>query len=265
VLPYTLPRYRNNLYSNSFTRYDEGLWDPQGKPPSGRVKSAPPLKSNLPPRFQRRLGEEPARRLDSENSVVSDWSQEVEEEEERRSLNGASPFHTDDHHLQQAQQQSFRASTPPSGPGILRLSAAPVDCAPMPPPHPAWRSMEPENWRQQQQQAVGSWGYNTLPQSHMQNPPQRHLYDPNSGARPAVQDRGSWSDRQTSPDYPGPPFPNARIPMTTSRQVFFAEKKKAYPAYRASYGFGWRCVIYYHCSFFGAYLELVTNTIVLLT
>ena len=156
------------------------------------------------------MGEEPARRLDSENSLVSDWSLEVEEEEERRSLDGASPFRTEDH---LAQQQHFLANNPSSGPGIIRLAT--VDSAPM--PHPAWRSSEPETWRKQQ---AGSY-HHTLP-GHMQNPPQRHLYDPNSTVRPIrLEGGGGWTDRQTSPEYPGHPFPNARIPMVTSRQVHF--------------------------------------------
>jgi hypothetical protein len=204
-------------------RYEEGLWDPQGKPPSGRFsKSVPPVtsvKSNLPPRFQRRPGDEPARRLDSENSVVSDWSLEVEEEEERRSLNGASPFPNDErlHHYQHEQQHyQPGAAPPPSGPGVIRLAAAPADhTAPM--PHPAWRSMEHEQLQQR-----GGWGgYHSLPPAAHHEP--RHLYDPHGGGQPARSVRqeggGPWADRQTSPDYPGPPFPNARIPMPTSRQV----------------------------------------------
>lgn len=198
-------------------RYEEALWDPQGKPPSGRVKSAPSVKSHLPPRFQRRA--EPARRLDSENSVVSDWSLEVEEEEERRSLDGASPFRTEDI----VQHQPFLPASPPTGPGIIRLAAMePV----APVPHPAWRSMEPENWRYQ----AGS--YYSLPghgqQHHFPTRPQ--LYDPNSYVRPVrLEGAGGLPDRQTSPDYPGPPFPNARIPMVTSRQVVIFMVKSLLP------------------------------------
>jgi hypothetical protein len=156
--------------------------------------------------------------LDSENSVVSDWSLEVEEEEERRSLNGASPFPNDErlHHYQHEQQHYQQGAAPPSGPGVIRLAAAPADHAP-PMPHPAWRSMEHE----QLQQRGGGWGgYHSLPQAQHHEP--RHLYDPHGGqpARSVRQEGGGpWADRQTSPDYPGPPFPNARIPMPTSRQV----------------------------------------------
>jgi hypothetical protein len=140
--------------------------------------------------------------------VVSDWSLEVEEEEERRSLDGASPFRTEEH----PHQHSSVSNAPPSGPGIIRLAA--VD--PVPLPHPAWRSVDAHTWRQQ---AAGA-GYHTLPGPAQHPQPQRSLYDPNSPVRPVRMESGiGWADRQSSPDYPGPPFSNVRIPMATSRSV----------------------------------------------
>ena len=156
------------------------MWDPRGKPPSGRTKAGVVKTTNLPPRFQksremedvREAGqsagesmtsswscgggdgggvEEDRRRLDSSGSVrdvsgVSDWSLEVEEEDERKSLadRAMTPLSVNS-------PPSSRPLSPQVGPGLIKLP----DTNPLsnphwrPPPdsrHPAWRREESQAW-----------------------------------------------------------------------------------------------------------------------
>ena len=79
-------------YPDIVCRRDDGLWDPSGRPPSGRGKP-PPAKPQLPPRFLKsRLSREaePLQtfRRNQDTSQLSDWSLEMEEEEEEKAASG---------------------------------------------------------------------------------------------------------------------------------------------------------------------------------
>ena len=159
------------------------MWDPRGKPPSGRAKAGAAKPTNLPPRFQKSREmedvreavqaaaesmtsswscgggagagdgvEEDRRRLDSSGSVrdvsgVSDWSLEVEEEDERKSL------------ADRAMTPLSVSSPPSSRPlsphgqvgGLIKLPDSSQLSNPhwRPPPdsrHPAWRRDEAPAW-----------------------------------------------------------------------------------------------------------------------
>jgi len=163
-------------------RRQDGLWDPEGKPPSGRVKSAP-VRTNLPPRFQKTKERDEARLQRLGECQVSDWSVEMDEEEERRSQLGISP---------------------PSGPGIIRVSESGPGPQWGPPPesqHPAWRS-GPASWTQ------------TLPASLDKQP---SLFNPNNPMKPIrMPGEPSARDRidQGFSDSLGS---GARFPLGTSR------------------------------------------------
>ena len=171
-----LEGWSRDHYERSSGRRDE-LWDPRGKPPSGRAKAGV-VKASLPPRFQRSRepedsrdvvqpghssmtsswscgGSEDRRRLDSSGSVrdvsgVSDWSLEVEEEDERRSLadRAVTP-------LSVSSPPSSRPLSPEqhsmSGRGVIKLPDTSQLSNPhwRPPPdsrHPAWRREETQPW-----------------------------------------------------------------------------------------------------------------------
>ena len=105
------------------------------------------------------------RRLASDNSQISDWSLEVDEEEERRSQLGVSP---------------------PTGPGIIRVSEStggggggPQWGPPPDSQHPAWRS-EQTTPQQHHQPVHPSWSH-TLPASLDH---QKFLFDPSNPMKP---------------------------------------------------------------------------------
>jgi len=164
------------------SRRDEGLWDPQGRPPSGKAKvgpqakAGPPAKAQLPPRFLKpKVVQEAAEPITAQNQMsfqrseassmmLSDWSLEMEEEEK-------------------SAQERLGAS-PPSGPGIIHVS----DSGPQwgPPPdshHPAWRSAGPPN--QPWNQGVPAIHQTVITTTSAMEPPrQKFLYDPNNPMMP---------------------------------------------------------------------------------
>ena len=205
-------------------RRDE-LWDPRGKPPSGRAKAGAAKPTNLPPRFQKSREmedvreavqaaaesmtsswscgggagtgdgvEEDRRRLDSSGSVrdvsgVSDWSLEVEEEDERKSL------------ADRAMTPLSVSSPPSSRPlsphgqvgGLIKLPDSSQLSNPhwRPPPdsrHPAWRRDEAPAWSASAPSTPSGGGPRSSgPQSYSVTPSlnQRFPLEPSRFAAPA--------------------------------------------------------------------------------
>jgi len=240
-------------------RRDDALWDPKGKPPSGRPKSAIIPKSSLPPRFQRnsrygdfpedvprdfveemrdsfpqdrdsfRSGEtftgvslsarERSTRADSvESSVsvaertnshshsggkdascVSDWSLEVEEEDERRSQAGTleRERNCDTPASLLSQGSNSRADSPDlqlgtqggNTRGLIKLPESMTNPHWRPPPdsrNPHWRR-DTDNWRSG---SVGASAGYPAPGSY----------------------GGGWSSSApTTPSGPYPPVPSTGI------------------------------------------------------
>merc|ERR550519_693271 len=193
-------------------------------------------KSSVPPRFQhhRHRGDREEMdgvqqttqgtdriRVDSEESEtnkdqsilsgVSDWSAEVEEEDERRSL-ADRPSPCDRRTPPTARPRSPLTARPrsPGGPrhggpapGMIRIPENINNPHWRPPPdsrNPAWRSQdrEPDNWRSGGHSSPGSWqpiptapswSAPTTPTSSWGGPPpnvqgQRVLYDPKNPSKP---------------------------------------------------------------------------------
>ena len=169
------------------------MWDPEGKPPSGRTKPAPPpARPNLPPRFQKAReleDEQRCRRLESDTSQISDWSVEVDEEEERQSQLGVSP---------------------PSGPGVIRVSESGPGLQWGPPPdsqHPAWRAAQAN----QPPPVHPSWAQ-TMPVNLDQ---QKFLFDPSNPMKPIRMQGGSSRDNNL--ELVGPIPQNLRFPIGAPR------------------------------------------------
>jgi len=274
---------RQDNFDRSNPRRDD-LWDPRGKPPSGRPKSAA-VKSSLPPRFQRNregedvrvdrdsmgrdvlgelrdtfpppkdmrdgpmsnswAGQVDRRRMDSSDSVhskdvsgVSDWSVEVEEEDERRSQAGTLDRCITPMSDRQTISPPSRALSPSSratmspramspdfaarggghAGGLIKLPDSMSNPHWRPPPdsrHPAWRR-DDHDWRSSQPQThyptTQHWSAPSTPSSHYP-PPIRGgagaaLYDPRNPSKPSPRD-------MVSPDVQH--YPNPRFPMEPSR------------------------------------------------
>jgi len=275
---------RQDNFDRSNPRRDD-LWDPRGKPPSGRPKSAV-VKSSLPPRFQRnREGEEirmeresvgrdvlgelrdsfppcnerrdgpmssswagvDRRRMDSSDSMhskdvsgVSDWSVEVEEEDERRSQAGTldrcmtpmsdrQTISPPSRALSPSSRATLspRAISPDFNPrgghagGLIKLPDSMSNPHWRPPPdsrHPAWRR-DDQDWRSGSQPQshypapTQHWSSApSTPSSHFP-PPIRGssgiaLYDARNPTKPTHRD-------MVSPEVQS--YPNPRFPLEPSR------------------------------------------------
>lgn len=170
---------------NDTRRRPESLSFADNKPPSGRIKSAPVNSFNVNDESKTSKKEEPVRsnRKESE-SLYSDWSQEIEEEEER-SLSMEPPTVLP------------KTGETLCGRGVLRL--VPEDSVPVPAPAPSSITTTPIS---STTLTTNSWAYtdNTrimFPPPNMNSPVLQHLpsdqytrylFDPNNPSKLIMMD-----------------------------------------------------------------------------
>ena len=131
-----------------------------------------------------------SRRLENnETNQMSDWSVEMEEEDERKSQLGLSP---------------------PSGPGIIRVSephnGSALELRTPTLRHGAYSAPFHPSWNQ------------TLP-ANMRAEKEKFLFDPSNPLKPIRMQDMSARDKmdKSYPEFSGPSIPNMRFPMDRSR------------------------------------------------
>eukprot|EP00088_Acartia_fossae_P052586 TRINITY_DN5945_c0_g1_i2.p1 TRINITY_DN5945_c0_g1~~TRINITY_DN5945_c0_g1_i2.p1 ORF type:complete len:1186 (-),score=351.14 TRINITY_DN5945_c0_g1_i2:275-3715(-) len=195
---------------------------PDRKPPTGRVKSAPtPVLQKVPDETRTKEEKNKVTRKESE-TLYSDWSQEIEEEEERSLSLEPPPLAAAPSPLAAApprQQHPFVPISPVSDAsntrGLLRLvpEQTSESSSPGSQSSNSWATMEQPRARF----PVPGGLMMTAPPGQQQEQQHRYLFDPNNPSKPIMMEgEPSRRDRPGFP-YQSPPGVSYRFPVNLPR------------------------------------------------